>query len=1174
MEPLSSEDILKKVESSESVINKLVIAWREKQWVKLLLIFAFVSLSFLNPTVVSKFVQFFFSNPEFKLPEWYFYVWLVATIASFIAAFVIALRTTPTKFPDAPSEKSIIKGLRPYTAEDSELFAKLQRGRMLQDCLTACDDRDFRFGILNGESGTGKTSFLQAGLCPSLAKKNFRPVYVKLTEVAPLDSIREAFIANHEIKTEDAENKSLLELLQQATKENTKRLIVVIDQFEQFFVSHKSKTERKHFIQEMSAWYNRRDSLPVKILFSIRGDFFYRLSEFQDAMKYTLTVQDNFPLDKFSPEEAANVFRVIAETEKIECDENFIKEITAKELSDSDGLVSPVDVQVLSWIIAGKNTKDEKAFNRQAFSKGGGVEGLLESFLKKTLESEPNIQNSAIKVLLVLTADLEKNARARALSLNEIQTKLKETISANNVAKSVEWLSSSGVRLITAINDKKKKQVFYELTHERIIPALRKLANKELSEIDNASKLLDQRFNEWTDNNHSRRYLLTFKEWLLVRRNKSLISSDSSKELKERFIAQSKHRFVKFAAGFTIISLLGGISFGIYQWNENRLETKMKRAQNRLIELLEKNNDTLPIQNSALLLSFGENKNFDKSDEILLRHIGKLSPSSQIGILTALAEGYTRLENKDQVLNGLDKVLGLVEKLGSTSPDRVLKSLARGYITLGDKDRLNGLNRVLTLAEKLTSDSQARIVRSLIESYSDLENREQALNGLKSVRPLMEKLDFDSQASIFSSLAKSYIKFENKEEASNSLTNALALTDKRENRFQIGHLIDLAESYIKLKNKEQAQNILNMAQALIEKRDLDSQLQGLLSLAGGYVKLENEEQALNILNRAFALTKKQSSLTSTSPNEQILFFSPLAKGYAQITNKKLVANKLNEILAFIGNRSLLVRDSFLGALAGGYSDLEDKEQALDGLNMVLALAEESDFESQNNTITVRALLEGYIKLDNKEEAVNGLNKTLFLLTKLSSFYQGQILSNLAENCTEFENKKQMLNGLNIILNLTGKGDPIYQVRILSYLAEGYIKLENKEEALNGLNKLLMFIQRNDFGSRAPLLIDLAKGYVKFEDTERALNVLAKAQETAQRAGGNEKNPALLDIAVLYAKLKEWDKALMVVQPIIDESYQIMAYSRVLTIWKSPKTFELVEKMFEVDYQERGISVIY
>ena len=58
--------------------------------------------------------------------------------------------------------------------------------------------------------------------------------------------------------------------------------------------------------------------------------------------------------------------------------------------------------------------------------------------------------------------------------------------------------------------------VWYELAHERLIPALRQVAKRELSDASRANLLLDRRVNEWLGSGKSGRYLFNLKElWLL-----------------------------------------------------------------------------------------------------------------------------------------------------------------------------------------------------------------------------------------------------------------------------------------------------------------------------------------------------------------------------------------------------------------------------------------------------------------------------------------------------------------------------------------------------------------------------------------------------------------------------------------------------------------------------------
>lgn len=316
-----------------------------------LLLLDVIIFAIFNPLFLPDILKLFIAEP--KLPNKYVLIfWLVIGII-FIIALIIAIGSIPKK-AGAPTieldRRSPIKGLRSFGFEDAEIFARLQRQTSTRECAECITARDFRFGVLCGESGCGKTSFLQAGLIPRL-KDQYQCVYLKFTDLDPLDSIRQALVEQTQSPETTAAGDDLLSLLQAVVQVNSKPLVLFFDQFEQFFVHHKLKEQREPFIQTLATWYKHRPALPVKIIVCVRGDFKYRLDELQKAMGYSLGPQDSFTLEKFTPSEAAEIFHVIAETEGLACDADFVKEIAEQQLAHEDGLISPVDIQILAWMI-------------------------------------------------------------------------------------------------------------------------------------------------------------------------------------------------------------------------------------------------------------------------------------------------------------------------------------------------------------------------------------------------------------------------------------------------------------------------------------------------------------------------------------------------------------------------------------------------------------------------------------------------------------------------------------------------------------------------------------------------------------------------------------------------------------------------------------------------------
>ena len=165
-------------------------------------------------------------------------------------------------------------------------------------------------------------------------------------------------------------------LLTAATDAVEKPLVLLLDQFEQFFVHYKRVDQRQPFVQALTQWYRTAEPLPVKILVSIRSDLMYQLDDLHQVLGYALGPQEVVQLKKFTPEEAAAILGVIAQAEHLDFERRFVVDLADQELANrEDGLISPVDLQILAWMIDRQTGTATRAFNRTAFQKFVGVEG-------------------------------------------------------------------------------------------------------------------------------------------------------------------------------------------------------------------------------------------------------------------------------------------------------------------------------------------------------------------------------------------------------------------------------------------------------------------------------------------------------------------------------------------------------------------------------------------------------------------------------------------------------------------------------------------------------------------------------------------------------------------------------------------------------------------------------
>ena len=990
-------DLSKNAGAVEQLINDLAEAFLKKRWVKILS-FGVVLVLILNPPTVQYGLKFL----DFNKPLWYSYpIWGLTTISLLITAFTFALRTNKEKQEiEAAPPTSIIKGILPYTSskEDAQWFAKLQRGRTLHDCMRFCLGIESSFAIFSGESGAGKTSVLQAGLLPNIDTQKYRLVYVKLTDRTPLYSICQSLNISCEEVSPDADN-TLLEVLRQVTQDDPVSIILILDQFEQFFIHHKSKVQRKFFIQQMAEWYVQSSSLPVKILISIRGDFADRLTEFQSKMKYTLTPHNYIPLEKFQPQEAASVISVIAKEAKIECDEGFIKALTKDELADrEDGTVSPIDVQILSWMIDDQKDAEKRAFNRKTFQRLGGVEGLLKSFLDRALEAlKPNVrlQQSVIKVMLALT---NGNLRAGPLSLKDLKEKLNGVVPSGEIDEAISWLTRSEVRLVTSLQE--KNVTLYELAHERIIPPLRRLASKEISDVELAQQTLDRRVNEWIGNNRSRRYLLTFKEWWLIKRNLRLIASSSINEHKEEFIYRSKKRFVVFGVSFVTIVLLavsGLVGFNLW---ERRPKTQIYYTQKRLNKLLDENKDAKATKYASLLLPLLEGNGDQELSQRLWKKINQLDPVHRAAILVSLAEANARLGKTSEATRILNVVEEIAETL--TPPDQflVFLSLVEAYARLGmDEKTSSALDKAQLVIQKLDVYEVPDAGPLFGEAYSKLLKAENAVELLEMLQPRAEKMGESSQAIQLRALAEAYGRLTDIDRALKGLDKTRQAAEKLESTYQAQVLASLAESYSTLPNTAGARKGLDRIYKASEKLDpykyndvaasviiahvrldytdeaakgWDKALQSVESLDPNYqVKVllsfvEIARKSSNINEAVKSLDAVQQAARKLPPSYQVKVLIPLAEAYTKASNIDKAMNSLDEAWQATNKLNSSEQAFSLSSLAGAQIKLGMPVAALKNLSQAQQMAKE--IPSNEKSLLLVSLVTQYAKLSRWREA--------------------------------------------------------------------------------------------------------------------------------------------------------------------------------------------------------------
>ncbi len=178
-------------------------------------------------------------------------------------------------------------GLRPFNPTESHLY--FGREDQVKDVLVRL--RQNSFIAIIGNSGIGKSSFINCGIIPELKKEedweiiSFRPGSTPLTEIYKQFCIK---LANSEPSSTSSVFFSIdlyVHMLEQFISANHKKVLLYIDQFEETFkYNNNDKEAEKHtrFFVELLVTIAQKDHIPVYTAITMRSDFIGECSKFPE----------------------------------------------------------------------------------------------------------------------------------------------------------------------------------------------------------------------------------------------------------------------------------------------------------------------------------------------------------------------------------------------------------------------------------------------------------------------------------------------------------------------------------------------------------------------------------------------------------------------------------------------------------------------------------------------------------------------------------------------------------------------------------------------------------------------------------------------------------------------------------------------------------------------------
>jgi WD40 repeat protein len=310
------------------------------------------------------------------------------------------------------------KALLDYRIEDAPFFY----GRF--EAISAMYDRlgQSRLTILHSESGSGKSSLLQAGLASRLLAEGHFPLYLRPYDQRPGQFIKKAFLSDYAVQEELArfsdDNMTLKGFLERVTYYlGERQLILFLDQFEEFF-TELSKEEQEEFATQLRECVE--SDLPVWWVLALRKEYFSNLRLFNTLKPF----ENEYFLPKFKVDEAQEVIVEPAALKEVGYEEGLVEQIL-DDIRQNSAEIPPAQVQLVCFTLfdelSGYDLGKQITFDlynkpRGRASDAPGAAGILTSHLGRVLERKLNEQERNVAVLVMeelVTADRRRVMKSK-----------------------------------------------------------------------------------------------------------------------------------------------------------------------------------------------------------------------------------------------------------------------------------------------------------------------------------------------------------------------------------------------------------------------------------------------------------------------------------------------------------------------------------------------------------------------------------------------------------------------------------------------------------------------------------------------------------------------------------------------------------------------------------------
>lgn len=327
--------------------------------------------------------------------------------------------------------------------------------------------------IVNGLSGSGKTSLLRAGLIPTLDDAGVKSIYCSVL-VNPHAELLQAI--SREIPHEASETPGdLVEALDAITATlGLEWIVLIVDQMEKSFsLAQNDRAQSQQFFVDLARIVQQQTLHPVKLVLAVRSDWLYDFQSVEPSIVDPAWSELLVRIDRLTPEQAHQALTGPLALFGIEWDEEAVGQII-HDLAGASGTVHPPQLQVVGAALF-RHMQETTAegeplrLTPQTYRALQGVDAILRQHLLNVVATGPD-RSACWQVLFRLVGDSDLRVTRR-------EGALRGTLDPAIFARTVRHLEQSAivVRERALTDDANPDGVYvYTLTHDYLVSEIRR----------------------------------------------------------------------------------------------------------------------------------------------------------------------------------------------------------------------------------------------------------------------------------------------------------------------------------------------------------------------------------------------------------------------------------------------------------------------------------------------------------------------------------------------------------------------------------------------------------------------------------------------------------------------------------------------------------------------------